>query len=136
MLSYCADVTLRFIRNHFADSFRLMTEGSPGSASGREEKWISSSTLLETPEETRTPLDPPRTPEPKELPSFAFTTPSGRSPLSVKSSPSTAGSPLTPLQFMRRAEHEPIFLRPETPSKPATHRTPLHTPSRGAVWRP
>ncbi|KAK7470919.1 hypothetical protein VKT23_002335 [Stygiomarasmius scandens] len=127
----------KFIRTHFADSFRLLSE-SPIINNNREEKWISSATLLESTVEYNSPPEPPRTPEPREpgLPSFALSTPVGKSPHSFKSSPSTKGSPLTPLQFMRRADPEIPFLRPETPSRaPRTRTTPLHTP-RHSVWRP
>lgn len=132
----------RFITNHFADSFRLLT-ASPFQTSTREERWISSATLLEAPEASDTPPMPPRTPEPRPpfLPSFSISTPSGKSPHSVKSTPSSKGSPLTPLQFMRRAEPETPLLRPDTPSKPSTARTrnmnmAMNTPNRNSVWRP
>ncbi|THV05479.1 hypothetical protein K435DRAFT_712976 [Dendrothele bispora CBS 962.96] len=128
----------KFIRTHFADSFRLLSE-SPVINNTREEKWISSATLLESTVEINSPPGPPRTPEPRDpgLPSFALSPPIGNSPHSFRSSPSTKGSPLTPLQFMRRAEPEPHFLRPETPSRaPRTRITPLHSPVRNSVWRP
>ncbi|KAK0206318.1 hypothetical protein DFS33DRAFT_578831 [Desarmillaria ectypa] len=136
----------KFIRSHFADSFRLLTE-SPPPMGHREEKWISSATLLEAPELAEvgnetvfSPPLPPRTPEPHNsfLPSFALSTPSGKSPHSIKSTPSSKGSPLTPLQFMRRADPETSYLRPTTPFKPsASHsRTKAYTPSRNTVWRP
>ncbi|KAK0490783.1 hypothetical protein IW261DRAFT_1434108 [Armillaria novae-zelandiae] len=134
----------KFIRSHFADSFRLLTE-SPPPMGHREEKWISSATLLETPEiaeveNENSPPRPPRTPEPYSsfLPSFALSTPSGKSPHSIKSSPSSKGSPLTPLQFIRRADPETSYLRPTTPSKPpaSRSRTKAYTPARNAIWRP
>ncbi|KAK0498555.1 hypothetical protein EDD18DRAFT_1104080 [Armillaria luteobubalina] len=134
----------RFIRSHFADSFRLLTE-SPPPMGHREEKWISSATLLETPEiaeveNENSPPRPPRTPEPYNsfLPSFALSTPSGKSPHSIKSSPSSKGSPLTPLQFIRRADPETSYLRPTTPSKPpaSRSRTKAYTPARNTIWRP
>lgn len=131
----------RFIKDHFADSFRLMPE-SPPRPGAPEEKWISSATLLEAPEiESGTPPEPPRTPEPTLpfVPSFSLSTPSGQSPYSIKSnSPSVKGSPLTPLQFIRRADADAI-LRPVTPSKPPTLRTrntAAHTQARNSVWRP
>ncbi|KAF9076460.1 hypothetical protein BDP27DRAFT_1379987 [Rhodocollybia butyracea] len=131
----------KFIRDHFADSFRLLTASdSPGMHPMEEERWISSATLLE---ERETPPGPPRTPEPRGplLPSFALSTPSGHSPHSLRSTPSTKGSPLTPLQFIRRAEPEiPFFGRPETPSKkPSQSRMSMnsaHTPARQSIWRP
>ncbi|KAJ3803159.1 hypothetical protein GGU11DRAFT_305942 [Lentinula aff. detonsa] len=131
----------KFIRDHFADSFRLLAApDSPGMHASGEERWISSATLLEE-HEQNTPPGPPKTPEPKGplLPSFALSTPSGRSPQSLMSTPSTKGSPLTPLQFLRRAEPEaPFFARPETPTKsPSRPRTnTAHTPSRQSIWRP
>lgn len=72
----------------------------------REEKWINSATLFEAPE-IATSSPSPRTPEPSGpfLPAFTLSTPSARSPYAVRSSPST-GSPLAPLQFMRRANPE------------------------------
>ncbi|KAJ7591336.1 hypothetical protein C8J56DRAFT_1047538 [Mycena floridula] len=125
----------KFIRGHLADSFRLL-ESPPSQSIPREEKWISSSTLLEAAEITDTTNLPPRTPEPK-VPSFSISSPAG-SPHSIKSSPSTKGSPLTALQFMRRAEPDAPFLRPETPSQSPlrARNAPMHTPSRNSVWRP
>ncbi|KAH7930014.1 hypothetical protein BV22DRAFT_1079617 [Leucogyrophana mollusca] len=133
----------KFIKGHFADLFRIMPPESPpryGSPrfGSREEKWISSATLLEAPEIITSP--PPRTPEPKGpfVPSFTLSTPGGRSPHSVKSTPSS-GSPLAPLQFMRRADMDPSALRPVTPSKPPTQRprsSVPSTPARHSLWRP
>ncbi|RDB23195.1 hypothetical protein Hypma_009619 [Hypsizygus marmoreus] len=134
----------KFIKDHFADSFRLMPD-SPPRPGAPEEKWISSATLLEAPEFETPPLPPgpPRTPEPTMpfVPSFSLSTPSGQSPRSVKSnSPSTKGSPLTAIQFIRRADVD-AMLRPVTPSKPPTLRTRTptaytNTPARNSVWRP
>ncbi|OJA09936.1 hypothetical protein AZE42_04892 [Rhizopogon vesiculosus] len=129
----------KFIKDHFADMFRIIPPDSPpkfGSPrfGSREEKWISSATLLEAPELVTTP--PPRTPEPRGpfLPSFTISTPGAHSPHSVKSTPSS-GSPLAPLQFMRRAD--PDALRPVTPSKPHQPRTSIpSTPARHNLWRP
>ncbi|KAG1755966.1 hypothetical protein EDB19DRAFT_1925154 [Suillus lakei] len=129
----------KFIRDHFADIFRIIPPESPpkfGSPrfGSREEKWISSATLLETPEIVTTP--PPRTPEPRGpfLPSFTISTPGAHSPHSVKSTPSS-GSPLAPLQFLRRAD--PDAIRPVTPSKPHRPRTSIpNTPARHNLWRP
>ncbi|KAG6903352.1 hypothetical protein C0995_013105 [Termitomyces sp. Mi166 len=135
----------KFIRDHFADSFCLLPESPPRFGSS-EEKWISSSTLVETPAEIITPPVPPRTPEPTVpfMPSFSISTPNGKSPRSLHSasnSPSTKGSPLTPLQFIRRADVDSI-LRPGTPSKPPTTLIPrgamtqTHTLTRNSIWRP
>ncbi|KAF9563735.1 hypothetical protein CPC08DRAFT_705858 [Agrocybe pediades] len=130
----------KFIKEHFADSFRIapLPDSPPRQ---REEKWISSSTLLEA--RAQTPPRAPQTPEPTVpfLPSFSLMTPSGQSPRSMGSSPSAKGSPLTPLQFMRRAEPEypSGILRPVTPSKPPRGRiSNANTPSapRTSVWRP
>lgn len=131
-------VFFRFIKDHFAESFRISPESPPRFGAAQGERWISSATLLET-QELETP-SPPRTPEPTHpfLPSFSLVTPSGQSPHSLKSSPSTKGSPLTPLQFMRRAEVDLSLLRPATPSKtPLRNRVSnANTPSRTAIWRP
>ncbi|KIJ70347.1 hypothetical protein HYDPIDRAFT_35741 [Hydnomerulius pinastri MD-312] len=132
----------KFIKNHFADMFRIMPSDSPprfGSPRHREEKWISSATLLEAPEIITSP-PPPETPEPRGpfLPSFTISTPGPRSPQSVKSTPSS-GSPLAPLQFMRRAGPDAPPIRPVTPSKPPTHRPRTSipsTPARHSLWRP
>jgi hypothetical protein len=134
-----ANMIHRFIKGHFADMFRIIPPESPpkfGSPrfGSREEKWISSATLLEAPELVASP--PPRTPEPRGpfLPSFTISTPGAHSPRSVLSTPSS-GSPLAPLQFMRRAD--PDALRPVTPSKPHRPRTSIpSTPARHNLWRP
>ncbi|KAI6034072.1 hypothetical protein BKA83DRAFT_4184535 [Pisolithus microcarpus] len=132
----------KFIKDHFADVFRIMPPESPsrfGSPrfGSREERWISSATLLEAPEII---TSPPRTPEPRvnPIPSFILSTPSGNSPHSVKSTPSS-GSPLAPLQFLRRAAPDSTSIRPVTPSKPPGHhpRSSIpNTPARRTVWRP
>ncbi|KAF8665600.1 hypothetical protein AX16_000057 [Volvariella volvacea WC 439] len=133
----------KFIRDHFAESFRLVPE-SP--QSGTEEKWISAMTLLEQAEaeaeqEGDTVPEPPRTPEPKSgfVPSFTLSSPNGRSPGSITSNPTTPkGSPLAPIQFMRRADPE-LLLRPGTPTKPplTRSRSPAPAgPARNSVWRP
>ncbi|KAG1892739.1 hypothetical protein F4604DRAFT_1701340 [Suillus subluteus] len=129
----------KFIKDHFADIFRIIPPESPpkfGSPrfGSREEKWISSATLLEAPEIVTTP--PPLTPEPRGpfLPSFTISTPGAHSPHSMKSTPSS-GSPLAPLQFLRRAN--PDAMRPVTPSKPHRPRTSIpNTPARHNLWRP
>jgi hypothetical protein len=131
---------LRFIKDHFADLFQLMPTESPPLLGTQEDKWISSTTLFEAPETPETSLEPPRTPEPKGplVPSFSLSTPGGQSPRSLRST-SSSGSPLTPLQFMRRAEQASPGLRPISPSKPPMLRarnTAVNTPSRNSVWRP
>ena len=141
---------VRFIQTHFADMFRLLPEPMPYIGS-REEKWISSSTLLEAPELISTPVRDPKTPEPSSggtlLPSFALSTPSGKSPQSIKTH-SSPGSPLTALQFLRRVDGEESFLRPATPLKGSTLRNngrasraslphaPIRSPNRAPVWKP
>jgi len=121
----------RFIETHFADMFRLLPEPMPYLGS-REEKWISSSTLLEAPELIMTPSRDPKTPEPGGggmlLSPFALSSPSGKSPQSIKTH-SSPGSPLTALQFLRRVDGEESFLRPATPLKG----TPLRSQSRASL---
>ncbi|KAF9534910.1 hypothetical protein CPB83DRAFT_843135 [Crepidotus variabilis] len=129
----------KFIKDHFADSFRIMPESPPRQGT-QEGKWISSSTLLEGRDDDTTPPAAPRTPEPTlpYVPTFSLLTPSGQSPRSLKSSPSAQGSPLTPLQFMRRADPElSTHLRPSTPSKtPVPGRSKMPVSPGGPVWRP
>jgi hypothetical protein len=137
----------RFIQTHFADMFRLFPEPMPYLGS-REEKWISSSTLLEAPELISTPPGTPQPPEPgsgdASFPSFTLSTPSGRSPRSIQTH-SSPGSPLTALQFLRRVDGEDSFLRPSTPSKSSTLRSPsrashsftsMKSPNRFPAWKP
>lgn len=106
----------RFIKDHFADAFRLLPDASPPQYGSREEKWINSATLAQA-SENISPAGPPKTPEPQGpyLPSFALSTPSGTSPQSIKGS-SSPGSPLHALQFIRRAEMDSLSYRPETPA--------------------
>ena len=129
-----------FIKTHFADQFRFMpVESPPRPTAAQGEEWINSSTLLPPADIVVSPPRAPRTPEPKGpfLPSFSLMTPSGQSPRSLKSTPSS-GSPLTPLQFMRRVEqYSPGSLRPSSPSTTGRpgHSAP-NTPSRNPLWRP
>ena len=139
----------RFIQTHFADMFRLLPEPMPYLGS-REEKWISSSTLLEAPELTNTPARDNESPELSSggmlFPSFALPTPSGKSPQSIKTH-SSPGSPLTALQFLRRVDGEDSFLRSATPFKTRSS-TPrssgrmslppgsVRSPNRAPVWKP
>ncbi|KAJ7068033.1 hypothetical protein C8F01DRAFT_1116622 [Mycena amicta] len=127
----------KFIQDHFADSFRLFAD-SPPRPGASAPKWISSTTLLED-AETETPPQSPRTPEPHVLPTFSLMTPSANSPQSLRSTPSTKGSPLTPLQFMRRAEPDAAPLPTASPSKShiRTRTTSTSTtPARNLIWRP
>jgi len=136
----------KFIQTHFADMFRLLPEPMPYLGS-KEEKWISSSTLLEAPELITPPPRAPKTPDPGSgsmlLPSFALSSPSGKSPQSIKTH-SSPGSPLTALQFLRRVD-EDSFLRPATPHKGSTLRDharpslplpPIRSPNRAPAWKP
>ncbi|RPD61977.1 hypothetical protein L226DRAFT_535353 [Lentinus tigrinus ALCF2SS1-7] len=131
----------KFIKDHFADAFRLLPDASPPRMGGMEEKWISSTTLAQA-GEAFSPMAPPKTPEPKGpyLPSFALSTPNGTSPQSLKTSPSP-GSPLHALQFIRRADMEGLSYRPETPTRSTRSGTSsvLNTPARHhpqPAWRP
>ncbi|KAI0366385.1 hypothetical protein BV20DRAFT_652811 [Pilatotrama ljubarskyi] len=128
----------KFIKDHFADAFRLLPDASPPRMGAREEKWISSASLAQAVEHL-TPPRPPQTPEPKEgyIPSFALSTPNGTSPKSLKGSPSP-GSPLHALQFIRRAERDPPSYRPETPTRSSRSgmTSVLNTPARQPAWRP
>ncbi|KAI0291736.1 hypothetical protein BC826DRAFT_1021878 [Russula brevipes] len=137
----------KFIQTHFADMFRLLPEPMPYLGS-KEDKWISSSTLLEAPELITPPPRAPKTPDPGSgsmlLPSFALSSPSGKSPQSIKTH-SSPGSPLTALQFLRRVDGEDSFLRPATPHKGSTLRDharpslplpPIRSPNRAPAWKP
>ena len=140
----------RFIQTHLADVFRLLPEPMPYVGS-REEKWISSSTLLEAPELISTPARDNETPEPSSggmlFPPFALSTPGsiGKSPQSIKTH-SSPGSPLTALQFLRRVDGEDSFLRAATPFKSSTPRSSgraslppgsVRSPNnRAPVWKP
>jgi hypothetical protein len=81
----------RFIQTHVADMSHLLPEPIPYLGS-REEKWISSSTLLEAPELISTPpwYSPTTgTRQRRSVPSFALSSPSRRSPRSRPSPYST-----------------------------------------------
>ncbi|KAH8830682.1 hypothetical protein DL96DRAFT_1813693 [Flagelloscypha sp. PMI_526] len=142
----------KFIHNHFADSFRIVGESPPRfGGPSREEKWISSATLLQDQPSTilESPPEPPKTPEPssRRIPSFSISSPSGASPRSLRSTPSSHGSPstsnLTALQFMRRADDAELssgplgLLRPATPTRQTRARASVpNTPNRNSIWRP
>ena len=84
-----------------------------------------------------TPPNAPKTPEPRDayIPSFSLSTPGGTSPKSIKTN-SSSGSPLTPLQFLRRADID-VSSRPDTPSKTRPGiSSVLSTPIRQPAWRP
>ncbi|PCH41615.1 hypothetical protein WOLCODRAFT_71007 [Wolfiporia cocos MD-104 SS10] len=124
----------RFIKEHFADAFRILPESPPGRLGSREEKWISSASLSQAATSMSPPLPPSETPEPKSpfIPSFSLTAPSGASPKSIHSS--TPGSPrLTAMQFLRQKGREsPAAMRPETPMKSIRS---MHA-ARQPAWRP
>ncbi|PVG03610.1 hypothetical protein CPB86DRAFT_748944 [Serendipita vermifera] len=122
----------KFLRDHFAHLVEQIPEAP--SLGTKEMKWISSSTLggNKDGEQSSNPFvvngGPPRTPEPKgPLPAVLLHTPSGTSPRSVHSSGSP-GSPLAPLQFIRKAEESPI--RSSTPTHRLAKSTNARTPSR------
>jgi hypothetical protein len=134
----------KFLRDHFAHLLEEIPEVP--SMGTKDVKWISSLTLNgnKDGENSSEPLNlsatrPPMTPEPKfPLPAVLLHTPSGTSPRSVHSSGSP-GSPLAPLQFIRKAEESPI--RSSTPSrlsKSTSARTPSRVVSSSAkhpLWR-
>ena len=145
-------ITIRFIKDHFADLFRLIPESPPRTGTGtKEEKWISASTLHNTNVNEHLEKSPDSVV--KHLPSFALSTPDGSFSQALPSTPSI-GAPLTPLQFMRRAERDPTELSLSslalstatgistgfsTPSKSQHTRSKVSvpgTPSKPAVWRP
>ncbi|TDL29453.1 hypothetical protein BD410DRAFT_823579 [Rickenella mellea] len=133
----------KFIQDHFADSFRLMPD-SPQRPGSKSEKWISSSTLLETPEVESSPPQIASSPEPHSPflpPSFAISTPEGKSTRSLTSGSSPGSPPLVPFQFMRRADVGASVIRPaspplRTPGRPRSSVSSVNTPARHSVWRP
>ncbi|CAE6424995.1 unnamed protein product [Rhizoctonia solani] len=123
----------KFIKDHFADLFRLLPVASPPQNEGP--KWISAATLLEDTEQTptrrpRSTLGKPGTPEPRRTPSRAsvspginaptFYTPPGISPHAGTGS--SHSSPLAPIQFMRRVEDQGPRARPTSPLSRTTIR--------------
>ncbi|KDN48146.1 hypothetical protein RSAG8_03162, partial [Rhizoctonia solani AG-8 WAC10335] len=123
----------KFIKDHFADLFRLLPVASPPQNEGP--KWISAATLLEDTEQTptrrpRSALGKPGTPEPRRTPSRAsvspginaptFYTPPGISPHAGTGS--SHSSPLAPIQFMRRVEDQGPRARPTSPLSRTTIR--------------
>lgn len=127
----------KFIKEHFADAFRLVPDSPRRPVPSAEEKWISSATLQQQSiqEILRTPPSHPRTPEPSGsfTPSFALSSSSGASPKSMKSS--SPGSPLQPIQFIRRLDRDSPLLRTDTPTNPLRPSSVAHTP-KAPVWRP
>ncbi|KAL6306770.1 hypothetical protein BKA93DRAFT_728696 [Sparassis latifolia] len=139
----------KFIKDHFADAFRILPESPPrpprASVGSRDEKWVNSATFSQA-VDNMFPYQPPGTPLPNLsfIPSFALSTPGGSSPKSIRSaSPPSTGSPLTALQFFRRAGRDSPSLRAESPSRSSrsmmsSMSSVLNTPasSRPSVWRP
>ena len=139
----------------------MPTEPATSNLVAREEKWISSATLFEAPENGDSPAMRPQTPIRTPLiPAMSLNTPGGRSSHSVNStSPHGSPSGLTPLKFIRRAEvdtpaipitpskagprarivtpHTPVLSRAGSPSS-ANLIPPIQlvTPVRGPYWRP
>ena len=117
----------RFIKDHFADLFRMIPE-SPNTGT-KKEKWISASTLkIEGPS-----LDSPGSPVPF-LPSFAISTPDGSLTQPFQANLSV-GSPLTPMQFLRRVD-EPPELSLSSPSLALSSKSNPGMPTKPIVWRP
>lgn len=126
----------KFLKDHFAHLVEQLPE-MPILGS-KEQKWISASTVTKNNDDILEELPsldrprPPVTPEPKRpSPTVFLHTPNGTSPRAVHSSGSP-GSPLAPLQFIRKAEESPH--RSSTPpphrlSKSTTTRTPARVVS-------
>ncbi|KAG8687608.1 hypothetical protein FRC09_013393 [Ceratobasidium sp. 395] len=138
----------KFIKDHFAHLFRLLpiTSTPPHISQHEGPRWISSATLQEDTENT--PTKPSRqnspkpvTPEPRRAPSRAspspgisFHTPTGISPHAGTGS--AHSSPLTPIQFMRRADDSGPRARPTSPlSRTVRGRGQLNGPSRPLAWK-
>ncbi|THH10070.1 hypothetical protein EW145_g1570 [Phellinidium pouzarii] len=92
----------KFIKDHFADLFRLIPESPP--RPGSRERWINASTLRNSGEAVSVSARSPGSPDSlgPSLPSFALSTPDGSQTQTMQ--PNSPGSPLKPLQFMRRAD--------------------------------
>jgi len=100
----------------------------------KEERWISSSTLLEAPQpaQSTSSSHPPTTPEPGQggnKPNLfrrgslsphpePFLTPGSSHHVAVAAASVSPGSPLTPLQFIRRAEDIPAGVTGARPISP------------------
>ncbi|KAH7105684.1 hypothetical protein BKA62DRAFT_826937 [Auriculariales sp. MPI-PUGE-AT-0066] len=93
----------RFIKNHFASLYRMLPEVEDP----LRRSIVARALGCNGDSCRRRDLAAAQDPEPKSpptstgVPSFSLSTPSGASALSL---PSSGGSPLTPLQFMRRAD--------------------------------
>ncbi|EJD01433.1 uncharacterized protein FOMMEDRAFT_90275 [Fomitiporia mediterranea MF3/22] len=89
----------KFIKDHFSDLFRMLPETPPRpGSSSKKEKWISAASLRNA-EDANSSGSPDSIT--RNLPSFAFSTPDG-----TQKSGSPISSPLTPIQFIRRADPE------------------------------
>lgn len=133
----------RFIKDHFADLFRVLPE-SPPRNKAKEEKWISSATVFKESTTRSNVLSPrPMTPDRTEaIPSLVLRTPEGRNGHTLSTS-SPASPPLTPLQFLRKAGSEAPMMLLSTPTKASSSKSKvpqasnsLQTPARMAAWRP
>ncbi|KAI5125054.1 hypothetical protein M0805_007477 [Coniferiporia weirii] len=136
----------RFIKDHFADLFRLIPESPP--RPGSRERWINASTLRNSGEDGSISTRSPGSPDSlgPSLPSFALSTPDGTQVQAMQSQ-SPKSSPLTPLQFMRRADADlselslssvALSTGPNGPSKSSSIRPRGATSSAPTktVWRP
>jgi hypothetical protein len=138
---FIAKDVYRFIKEHFADQFRLLPEALPRHQSivDGQDKWINSTALKEA---SASPPRSVKTPEPApHLPLFALSTPSNKAIRSAQSTPHSRspGSPLTALQFMRRAEMVASANgRPTTPTKNPVSKVKTGAPRTPALstWRP
>ena len=123
----------KFLRDHFAHLVDQLPE-MPVLGS-KEQEWISAATVNKGADDSDSlgplsslALRPPVTPEPKHLsPSVYLHTPNGTSPRAVHSAGSP-GSPLAPLQFIRKAEDSP-----KRPSTPPPHRLSKSTTTRASA---
>jgi hypothetical protein len=117
----------RFIRLHYSHLFRVDTLITPPKAplQPSQERWISSTTLLEEGERAAagsnngklSPLNVLRTPMIPATPDHASGNRRSPTPLFLRENSPGASSPLTPLHFIRRAGVEPGGgLAPSTPS--------------------
>lgn len=135
----------KFIRRHFADQFRILPPGPLTPPIHREEPWISSATLLKaagsplqaavsplsSPSALSPPFADPKTPSP--------TTHADMSSSSLLSlaSPSSPGSPLASIQFLRKAdEFGRLSQSPTLRASASSSRGRGKLASKTPVWRP
>ena len=99
ILIACIDIFLeRFIKDHFSDLFRVLPETPPRPGSNSKERWISAASLRNGGTEDGNSSGSPDSIT-RNVPSFAISTPDGS-----QKSGSPRSSPLTPIQFIRRAD--------------------------------